>query len=116
MEKRFLGVSPAQLKKVIAILAHEFNGLQLSGLVVSVFGSRVKGGFRADSDLDLWIESTQPLGFALISKLTAAFEESALPFKVDILSSHQVPAQIAKAVRAMGPAEKQEILVFNFDA
>jgi predicted nucleotidyltransferase len=76
-----LEVSPAQMDIVLAILAHHLP----AGAVVSVFGSRAKGAAKKFSDLDLVVDLGGPMSLALLAKLSAAFEESALPYKVDIV-------------------------------
>ena len=52
---------------------------------VFVFGSRVHGGARPYSDLDLALEWIRPLGLDLIGQIAEAFSESDLPYKVDIV-------------------------------
>ena len=60
-------------------------------VTVHVFGSRVKPGrvkpSRAKpwSDLDLVLEGPAPLPLSLIGTLAEAFEDSALPWKVDLI-------------------------------
>lgn len=53
---------------------------------VSIFGSRVRGGYRQYSDLDLWIESVPPLSRSEEADLRNTFEESDLAIKVDIVT------------------------------
>ena len=48
-----------------------------------VFGSRVHGGARRHSDLDLALEWDQPLGLDLIGQIAEALSESDLHYKVD---------------------------------
>lgn len=57
---------------------------------VWVFGSRVTGGARRYSDLDLAIECEMPLAFELIGALTEALSESDLPYKVDVVDLRQI--------------------------
>jgi type I restriction enzyme S subunit len=52
---------------------------------VHAFGSRVTGRSRKFSDLDLAIMGETPLTTATLADLDEAFDESDLPFKVDIL-------------------------------
>jgi len=52
---------------------------------VRAFGSRTSGNARRHSDLDLVIMTEQPLDVVVLAKMTAAFSDSALPFKVDVL-------------------------------
>lgn len=52
---------------------------------VWAFGSRVRGGSRPYSDLDLAIEGRQPLSLEKMADLMAAFDEADLVFKVDLV-------------------------------
>ncbi len=52
---------------------------------VWVFGSRAKWLARDTSDLDLCIRAAAPIGFAHMGALREAFEESNLPYKVDVV-------------------------------
>ncbi len=56
-----------------------------AGSRVLAFGSRVTGGARPYSDLDLAIESARPLGLDLTGRIAEALSESDLPYKVDIV-------------------------------
>jgi type I restriction enzyme S subunit len=76
-----LEVSPTQMDIVLTILSHHLP----AGGVVSVFGSRAKGEAKKFSDLDLVVDMGEPMSLALLAKLSGAFEESALPYKVDIV-------------------------------
>lgn len=52
---------------------------------VWAFGSRATGRARPFSDLDLVIVDNTPLSFAQKADLVEAFDQSDLPFKVDIV-------------------------------
>jgi len=52
---------------------------------VWAFGSRVTGKAKQFSDLDLVIITQQPLSLSEYAILKEAFDESDLPFKVDIV-------------------------------
>lgn len=56
----------------------------LPGVEVWAFGSRVKGNFRPDSDLDLVVFSS-PQSSSAVYALKDALDESSLPFSVDVL-------------------------------
>ena len=58
--------------------------------VVWVFGSRAKDTASYQSDLDLAIECQSPLDPKIISRLKYEFEESKLPFMVDIVDFNSV--------------------------
>ena len=57
----------------------------LSGFEVFLFGSRVTGRFQPYSDLDLAVRGPAPMGLALQAEVQEAFDESDLPFRVDIV-------------------------------
>ena len=53
--------------------------------VVKVFGSRARGLARRGSDLDLAIDAGRPLTSRESGALADAFEESDLPYTVDLV-------------------------------
>jgi predicted nucleotidyltransferase len=61
---------------------------------VFMFGSRVTGSFRKDSDLDLYFLGTGTLAPRFWTHLEEAFEESDLPFKVDLIDASKISAAI----------------------
>ena len=74
-----VALSPAEWKIVLEILS-----THLPGREVWAYGSRARGTrLKRFSDLDLAVEGP-PLSFAVRSDLAGAFDESNLPFKVDI--------------------------------
>jgi type I restriction enzyme S subunit len=74
------GVRPDHLGLVLEIL-----GRRVPGREVWAFGSRVRGTFRATSDLDLAILGDEPLSFELLAALRDDFSESNIPYKVDVV-------------------------------
>ena len=72
-------ISSAQ-RKTLSALFEQY----LPSVLVWAFGSRVRGNFRPDSDLDLVVFS-KPEQSASVSELREAIEESSLPFSVDVL-------------------------------
>lgn len=75
-----LDITGDELTIVRAILAQH-----LPDCSVWAFGSRVTGKAGPYSDLDLVILDKAPLSFALMADLVEAFDQSDLPFKVDIV-------------------------------
>ena len=73
-------LTPAEREIIQAILANHLP----ENCTVWVFGSRAKGTATYQSDLDLAIECESPLDSKIISCLKYEFEESKLPFMVDI--------------------------------
>lgn len=57
---------------------------------VWVFGSRAKWTATNASDLDLALEGTGKIGYETIDALEYDFDESDLPYKVDVIDLNQV--------------------------
>ena len=66
---------------IVREILHAF----VPGREVRVFGSRVRGSVKRYADLDLVVMGEDPLVSSVIAKLREAFEESDLPFRVDIV-------------------------------
>ena len=81
-----------------------------AGVKVWVFGSRADWSTRDSSDLDLALEGNDILDFNVMLTLKTAFEESSLPYKVDVIdlkekisdgfkqivNSHKIPLTVVK--------------------
>lgn len=65
---------------------------------VRVFGSRYKGTARKYSDLDLVIVGTGKLDWQVLSDLKDAFEESDLPFRVDVLDWYAISSEFRDVI------------------
>ena len=74
-----------------------------AGARVLVFGSRVLGGARQFSDLDLAIEWDRPIGLDLTGQMAEAFSEFDLPFKVDIVDLSAIDPRFRARIAATGP-------------
>ncbi len=61
------------------------------------FGSRVKGDHKNLSDLDLYF--TENIPSSLLSAIKEDFEESDLPFKVDIIDYNSMDEEFRKRIR-----------------
>ena len=77
-------MSAAQMDEVQRILLEHVPECE-----VRAFGSRVTGRVKPWSDLDLAVIADQPLGFRRLGLLVEAFQESTLPFRVDVLDWHE---------------------------
>ena len=66
---------------------------------VWAYGSRVNGNARPSSDLDLvaFVDPEQPLA---IANLREAFEESNLPFRMDLFTWDQIPEAFRDTISA----------------
>ena len=52
---------------------------------VFIFGSRALGSAQKFSDVDVGIKGDRPIEYSVISRLVDDFEESDLPFRVDVV-------------------------------
>lgn len=68
------------------------------GTTVWVFGSRAKQTAKQYSDLDLAIEVNHPLDAAIMPMLMHDFEESTLPYAVDLLDWQTVSSAFQSTV------------------
>jgi predicted nucleotidyltransferase len=68
------------------------------GIAVYVFGSRARGKCKPYSDLDLALEAEYPLSLEIIARLSEAFDESELPWKVDLVDRHMVSDDFRKLI------------------
>lgn len=75
-----LDLSAAQMRIVREILARH-----AAGLTVWAFGSRARGHAKPYSDLDLAVITDQPMALARHTALADAFEQSDLPWRVDVV-------------------------------
>ncbi|STZ77044.1 nucleotidyltransferase family protein [Bergeriella denitrificans] len=66
---------------------------------VWAFGSRVKGGARPFSDLDLVVISQQPLPLRRMALAEEAFSASDLPYRVDLLDWSDLSAEFQEIIR-----------------
>ena len=80
-----LDLTPAHKKIVIKLLQEH-----IPQTLVWAYGSRVQGKAHPSSDLDL-VVFTQPEQRESIFELKDAFEESDLPFRVDLFVWNEIP-------------------------
>ena len=65
---------------------------------VFVFGSRAGGTVKPWSDLDLSIEGPGPLPLSTLATLRDAFDESSLPWKVDLVDRFTTSEQFGRII------------------
>ena len=90
---RPVDVTPADLETVRNILREHAPGLE-----ARAFGSRVSWTARETSDLDLALMTPEPLDATRMAALRAAFTDSDLPFRVDIVDWAGVSGNFRQAV------------------
>jgi predicted nucleotidyltransferase len=76
-----------EFKKVKDILSEYINFNECD---VYLFGSRMKGTHRPDSDLDVLIVDKSTIQPKIVPVLEEAFENSDLPYKVDIVIKSRI--------------------------
>ena len=89
IEKKHLDLVKQILKKVLG---------ENSDIIVFVFGSRIKGNAEKFSDLDLAIFKEGENVPKLVAELLYEFEESDLPFKVDVVDLNETSENFRKAI------------------
>jgi predicted nucleotidyltransferase len=77
----------------LAIVKKILNDFLPENSKVWVFGSRTKGTAKRASDLDLAIDTGRPLTAQENCNLADAFDESDLPYKVDVIDMQTVSKQ-----------------------
>ena len=95
-----IDVAPAHLATVRRILAEHVPACE-----VRAFGSRVRGKAKPYSDLDLAVVGGGTLEPDVLRLLAEAFEESDLPFRVDVLDWHAIAPAFQRVIE-----ERYEIL------
>lgn len=76
------------------------------GAEARVFGSRVSGTAAKYSDIDIAIIGRDKLSLETRAALNAAFEESDLPFHVDIIDWHTISDEFKKRIELQNEAIK----------
>lgn len=69
---------------------------------VWVFGSRVTGGARKYSDLDIALIGAEKIDIQRLEALRDDFAESALPFMVDVLDWHDISDSFRQVISKKG--------------
>lgn len=95
-----IDVSPGQLKTIKRILAEYVGDCE-----VRTFGSRVNGSAKKHSDLDVAIVAPHKITRRTKMLLKEAFEESDLPFRVDVIDYNAASVEFRAIISA-----KYEIL------
>ncbi|MCY4476579.1 MAG: restriction endonuclease subunit S [Gammaproteobacteria bacterium] len=90
---RPIDVTVEQRKTILALL-----GKYVPNTTVWVYGSRAKWTSRPSSDIDLVVFAT-PLQQVQVRNLRDAFEESDLPFRVDLFVWNEVPESFQDEIR-----------------
>jgi len=90
---------PALLERVKGIVRRVLGHTPVD---VYLFGSWASGAQRPTSDIDVAIESAEPLPRALLASLREALEESTIPNRVDVVDLAETDAAFRDRVRRDG--------------
>ena len=85
------GLSSREMNEVFRVL-RAYPQITL----VHIFGSRAKGTFHKGSDIDLAIMNGD-VDTKIVEQLNSAFDESSLPFTVDLVQYHKLTNDSLKA-------------------
>jgi len=88
-----IDVKPTHLQTIKRILAEHVPDCE-----VRAFGSRVVGKVKSYSDLDLTVVCQEDLSAERLRHLKEAFEESDLPFRVDVLDWNRISESFCKVI------------------
>ncbi|NTW26048.1 MAG: nucleotidyltransferase domain-containing protein [Lentimicrobium sp.] len=69
---------------------------------IIVFGSRIHGTAKPWSDLDFAIKADSALDWKRLAEIKETFQESELPFRVDVLDWNDITESFRKAIEANG--------------
>lgn len=106
-EQQNIDLSPSQLSEVKALLNQYLPNTQ-----VWAYGSRVHWSARPNSDLDM-VAFANPEQQAQVSLLREAFEESNLPFSVDLFVWDNVPEPFRKNIQAKYVVVQGDTIIEN---
>lgn len=90
---------PALLERVKGIVRRVLGRTPVD---VYLFGSWARGTQRPTSDIDVAIESAEPLPRALLASLRETLEESTIPNRVDVVDLAETDAAFRDRVRREG--------------
>lgn len=88
-------LSPGQTELILRLIEKHLGSRAYR---IFVFGSRAKGNARPNSDLDLMIDAETELGPAK-GALVEEFEQSDLPFKIDLVEKISLSNSFLKNVQ-----------------
>jgi len=81
-------------RAIIAAILHDL----IPDCEVRAYGSRTNGNSHSGSDLDLVVAGKEKIPLKLLLKLKGAFEESNLPFSVDVLDWNEIPEDFKRSI------------------
>jgi predicted nucleotidyltransferase len=92
-----LNVTEKHLQIILAILKQFLPNCE-----VRIFGSRYHGTVKTYSDLDLAIVGKEKLDCNVLDDTKEAFEESDLPYRVDLLDWNAISSEFRNVIETRG--------------
>lgn len=89
----------AAMSEALALVHRALGGLPVR---VYLFGSRADGTARPASDLDLGVLPLAPIPTDALARLREAFEESTIPWEVDLVDLSGVDPELRDRVVKQG--------------
>ena len=89
-------IIPEHLDIVIKILDKHLNHNEVK---VYAFGSRTKSTAKRRSDLDLALKSKTPIPYFVITSIKNEFENSLLPYEVDMVDLDKLSPEFMEAIK-----------------
>ncbi len=65
---------------------------------IMAFGSRVNGQAKPHSDLDIALDNNGKISGLILAQIENDFEESSLPFRVDIIDWHHISQEFKELI------------------
>lgn len=82
------GLLKKDLEKVINTI--RINNKEIK---IIIFGSRAKGNFKSNSDIDLAIKSQDEISYGDLNKIRYDLDELLLPFTIDLIDFNKIENQ-----------------------
>jgi len=70
----------------------------LAPVKIYLFGSRARGDYVAESDIDIALDGGAIIDLALLEKIKEEIEDTTIPFTVDIVDLHRVSEDFKKQI------------------
>ena len=86
-------------KQDLTLVEKNIDDNEIPNYKVIIFGSRVTGTAKPYSDIDMAVISKDGLDKNKLWELREAFEESDLPFRVDILDWHRLSKSFQDSIK-----------------
>jgi len=87
---------PERVRRIVTRVLGDYD------VTVYLFGSHARGDAHPHSDVDVAVESTDPLPPGVLARLREALEESTIPCRVDVVDLRDASPQLRDRVLGEG--------------